>query len=165
MTLPELIERVSSGPTGGYITVDSRLDSGYMTNLINSARAFMAAERWKAYGMIPPAYYQRYEPDFSKAAQEEGSCYTIFYGVPQIIALDGRSSGIGFTGDINSLKYQFREVSSLAELASFQNDRIMKSGRRAYILNGQGTLRVEFKDKIKQFSMEIIAADPRELPG
>lgn len=165
MTFPQLIERVSSCPTGGYITVDSRLDSGYMANLINSARAFIVAERWKAHGMIPPAYYQRFEPDFSKAAQDEDGCYTMFYDIPQIIALDGRASGIGYVGAINDIKCQFREVSTLGELASFQNDRIMKSGRKAYILNGQGTLRVDYKSKIKQFLMDIIAADPREVPS
>jgi hypothetical protein len=165
MTLPEIVERVSSGPTGGYITIDSRLDNGYMTNLIHSARAFIVCERWKQFGMIPPVYYQKYEPDYSKLAQDDEGCYTVFYGTPQIIALDGRASGIGYVGAINDIKCQFREVSTLGELASFQNDRIMKTGRKAYILNGQGTLTVWYKTKIKQFMMEIIAADPTKLPS
>jgi len=164
MTLPELRERVSSAPTGGYITSDSRMDAGYIDNLIHSARAFIACERWKQYGQVPPAYYQKFEPDFSKLAQEAGSCFTVFYDIPQIIALDGRASGIGFIGNLNGIACQIREVSSLGEFASFQTDRIMKSGRKAYLINGQGEFTVWFKDKIKSFQMEIIAADPTLLP-
>lgn len=163
-TLFDLRNRVSSLPVGGYITVDSRLDGSYIDYLIHSARAFICCERWKQYGEIPASYYQTYSPDYNKAAQDTDACYTVFYDIPQIIALDGRASGLGYVGAINDIKYSFREVANLAELSSFQQDRIMKSGRKAYVLMGQNSIRIYYKDKIKMFQMNAIFFDPTQVP-
>ena len=164
-TRAKLRERISALPTGGYITVDSRLDPGHMDYLINSARAFIVCERWKQYGEIPPVYYQPLELTYDRAAQDDDACYTIFNNVPSIISLDGRASGIGFVGNINCMKRQFREVTTLGQMASYQSDRIMKAGRKAYVLYRNGTIMVWYKDKIKEFTMDIIAANPSEVPS
>lgn len=164
LTLPQLIERVSSLPSGGYITSDSRLDPGYMTSLINSARAFIVCERWKQYGKIPPIYYQKFVPVYDKQSQDEGACYTKFYNVPDIVALDGRSSGLGYVG-ANGELVQFREVSSRAALASMMNQRIIAKKRRPMVLiGGDGSIEIYFRDAVKVPQMEAIFSDPTEVP-
>lgn len=164
MTLPQIREHCAALPSGGYITVDSRLNNGLMDKSIHMGRAFIACERWKQYGEVPYSYYQEYKPDFSKAAQSADNCYTSFYGTPEIIALDGRASGLGYIGAINDIKYNFREVANLAELSSYQNDRIMKSGRKAYVLFIADEMRIYYQDKIKSLQINAIFSDPTTVP-
>jgi hypothetical protein len=164
MTFPQLIERVSSLPTGGYITVDSRLDAGLMASIINSARAYIVCERWKMYGKVPPIYYQTFYPEYIKTAQDEGSCYSKFYNLPPIIALDGRSTGLGYIGSSNTLN-SFREVSSRQALSSMLNNRIIAIKRKPLALIGNGgELEIYFRDTVKLPQLEAVFADPRQVP-
>lgn len=164
LTLPQIYERVASLSAGGYITNETRLNKGYIYSLIHSARAVIVCERWKQYGKIPPIYYQNYQPEYVKFAQSEG-CSTIFYDTPPPIALDGRATGMGFVGaNINGKYVAFREVSSKSAFVSMQNDPIKKAGRKAYVLVGYNTWEVFYKDRVKDFSADIITADPTTLP-
>jgi hypothetical protein len=164
-TLPQLIEKIASGPTGGYVTVDSRYDTGYMTSVINAGRAFIIGERWKMYSKIPPIYYQKFTPTYSKSAQDDESCgYTTFYDVPDIIALDGRASGLGYIGSSNEIN-NFREVSSRAAFGSMMGNKVMAAKRKPLVLvEGGGVIRIYYRDKVKLPEMYIIASDPTQVP-
>lgn len=163
MTLPEIYERVASLPSGGYITVDTRFNKQYMYSMIHSARAFIIGERWKQFGKIPPIYYQPFTPQFEVLSQDADSCYTKFYNVPDIIALDGRATGLGFVGGDGTL-CQFREVSSRSAFASMQNHRTMKKGRKAYVLMlGGGEMEVYFRDSIENITLNAIFSDPTQV--
>lgn len=165
MTLPELREHLGSLPSAGYMTSDSRFDPGFLDSSIHNARAFVVTERWKQDRKVPPVYYQTYEPVYDKAAQDTDECYTVFYGVPDIIALDGRATGLGYVGTLNGTPTTFREVSSQAAFASMQTDRLMKFGRFTYVLIGKNTVKVFAESKIKRFTMDAVFADPTLLPS
>ena len=163
MTLPELYERIGSLPSGGYLTVDTRFDRGYIYSLIHTARAFIVSERWKANGMIPPMYYQKYKPEYVILSQDEGSCYSKFYNVPDIISLDGRASGAGFIGG-NGTNCQFREVNNRAEFASMMNNRLFRKLRKPVVLFlGSGEIEVYSQDNIEDIQIEAIFADPTKV--
>jgi len=164
LTLPQLYDRIASLPEGGYLTVDSKLDPGYIYSLIHSARAFVIAGRWMKENNIPPIYYQRYEPDFRKLAQED-SCFIRFNNFPSIIQLDGRSTGMGYVGVINGQPATFREVDSRATMASYMTDRVMGIKRKPIVLVGNGFLEVYYRDKIKEFAIEAIFSDPTSVPS
>lgn len=163
ITLPQLYERIASLPSGGALTNDSKLDKGFIYSLIHSARAYVVSQRWIAESKVPYVYYQRFEPDYRKLAQED-SCLTKFYDFPQVIQLDQRASGVGYVGTINGVPMSFREVTSRQAFASMQNDRVMKMGRVPYVLLEGNSLEVYYKDKIKEFAIEAIFADPTLVP-
>ncbi len=164
MTLPEIYERIGSLPSGGYLTIDSRFDKGYIYSLIHSARSIIVMERFKANMSIPPVYYQPYTPTFEKVAQDSDKCCTIFYGVPTIIGGDGRTSGLGYVGTINGKPKIFKEVGSRAELAAMFTDRTMRNLTRPYVLIGGESIEVYSNETIKNFSIEAIFKDPTQLP-
>ncbi len=160
MTLAQVYERIASLPNGGYITVDTRLDKGYMYSLIHSARAFIVNERWKANGFIPPVYYQSYKPQYIILSQDADSCYSRFYNVPQIIALDGRGTGMGYVG-ANGTLCQFREVNNRAQMASMMSNRIIRKMRKPMVLLlGGGEIEVYSNDSIENMRIEAVFADP-----
>lgn len=163
-TLEKLRNRISSLPVAGYITVDGRLDASYMDFLIHSARAFVVCERWKQYGKIPPIYYQKFFPQYEKLAQDSNGCYVKYYGVPDIIALDGRATGLGYVGSSNTLN-QFREVSSRGALTSMMNNRVIKANRKGLVLfEGGGEMSIYFRDKVKMPELAAIFSDPTQVP-
>ena len=164
MTTREVYEYVGSLPSSGAMSVDSRLDFGFIMSLVNQARGIIITDRWNRDRSIPREYYLTIEPTFNRLAQED-SCYVTFYNIPAIMALDGMATGMGYVGTINGIPKTFREVGTRAEFAAMQNDRIMKAGRKAYILlNGQGEMEVYYNDKIKEFRIDIIPADPLKVP-
>lgn len=164
MTIRELYERIASLPNGGYITVDTRLDQGYMYSLIHSARAAVVNERWKNNGFVPPVYYQKFKPEYVILSQDDGSCYSKFYNVPQIIALDGRATGLGYVG-ANGQLCQFREVNNRAQMASMMNNRIIRKMRKPMVLMlGGGEMEVYSNDSIENLRMEAVFADPTKVP-
>lgn len=164
MTLAELYERIGSLPSGGYLTVDTRFDKGYIYSLIHTARAFIVSERWKMNGMVPPVYYQPYKPEYVILSQDTDGCYSKFYNVPDIISLDGRATGLGYVGATGSL-CQFREVNNRAVLASMMNNRIIRKMRKPIVLVlGGGEMEVYSNDSIENLRMEAIFADPTKVP-
>lgn len=164
MTLPELYERIGSLPSGGYLTVDTRFDRGYIYTLIHTARAVIVSERWKMNGMIPAVYYQPYKPEYVILSQDADGCYSKFYNVPDIINLDGRATGLGYVG-ANGQLCQFREVNNRAVLASMMNNRIIRKMRKPIVLVlGGGEMEVYSTDSIEDFRMEAIFADPTKVP-
>lgn len=165
MTLPELYERIGSLPTGGYLTVDSRFDEGYIYSLIHSARAFIVSQRWKNDGKIPPIYYQPFNPKYSAMSQDSEVCYTKYYNVPDIIALDGRASGLGFVGGDGTM-CQFREIRSRAVFNSMMKSRVIKNSKTPYVLilgNGEVEVYSSSKSKLQNISMEAIFSDPTKV--
>ena len=164
MTFPELYERIGSLASGGYLTEDSRYDKGYIFSLVNSGRAVIVNERWKADMSIPPIYYLPYETNYDPQAQPADGCYTIFYNTPDIITLDGRATGVSYVGTVDGTPKLFREVSSRAEFAAQQNDRIMRSPNNVRVLFGNGKIECYYKNRIKHIGIEIIARDPRQIP-
>lgn len=163
MTLPQLYERIASLPSGGYLTVDTRLDKGFMYSLIHSARAFIVAERWKQYGKIPPVYYQPFTPQYNELSQDGTMCYTTFYNIPDIIALDGRATGLGYVGS-DGCQCLFREVSSRAAWASMKEHRSFKRNTKPYVLfAGSGMCEVWFKDSIENITFNAIFSDPTQV--
>ena len=165
MTLPEIYERVAALPSGGYLTIDSRFDKGYIYSLIHSARAIIVNERFKANMAIPPIYFQSYRPQFEKAAQDSERCCTSFYGVPTIIGGDGRRSGLGYVGTINGKPKTFIEVSSRATLAGMFTDRTMRNLDKPIVLIGSDSVDVYYEEVIKDFVMEAIFKDPTQVPS
>lgn len=164
MTLPELYERIGSLPSGGYLTVDTRFDRGYIYSLIHTARAVIISERWKMNGMVPAVYYQPYKPEYVILSQTEDGCYSRFYNVPDIINLDGRATGLGYVGSTGTL-CQFREVNNSAVLASMMNNRIIRKMRKPIVLVlGGGEIEVYSTDSIENLRMEAIFADPTKVP-
>lgn len=164
LTFPELIEQCKSLPSGGYITKDSRLKPGQMASIINGGRAYVVRERWKQYGKVPPIYYQKFYPQYDKLAQDEDSCYAKFYGVPNIIALDGRATGLGYIGSSNSLNL-FREVSSKAAMASMLNQRVIGMKRKGLaLIGGSGEIDIYWNTKIKLPELQAVFSDPRQVP-
>lgn len=160
MTLPELYERVVSLISGGAAAVDTRLERGYVYSLIHSARAQVITERFKMQGSVPPIYYQPFKPEYVVLSQNPNGCYSKFYNVPAIIAIDGRSTGLGFIGGDEAL-CMFREVNNRAELASMMTNRLAKKLRKpiALILGG-GEMEVYSQDSIESIRMEAVFADP-----
>lgn len=165
MTVRQIIEWMGSIPNGGYLTNESRLDSGFMTELINSGRVAVLNQRWRADRDIPRSYYLEVTPTYNKLAQEDACCVT-YYDLPAMVALDGLSTGMGYVGTIDGMPCQFREVGSLAEFASMQLVKTMKvDGRNTYVLpDGQGGIRVYSSTAVKSFMMEIIPANPIDVP-
>lgn len=160
MTLPALYERIAGLPSAGYLSEDTRLDKGRIYSLIHSARAFIVTERWKQFGKIPPVYYQPFKPEYVILSQDSTGCFSRFYNIPTVIALDGRATGIGYIGS-DGTHCMFREVLSRAAFAAMQQSRVMKAGRKAYCLTPHdGEMEVYFKDSIENFKMEAIFADP-----
>ncbi len=164
MTFNEIYERIGSLESGGYLTSDSRYDKGFIFSLVNSARAVIVNERWKADMAIPPIYYMRYETVYDAQSQSADSCSTIFYNTPEIIALDNRASGVSYVGTVDGTPMTFREVTNRAEFAAQQNDRIMRSTNNARILFGYNTIEAFYKNRIKHIALEMIPRDPRQIP-
>ena len=163
MTLPELYERIASLPSGGYLTVDTRFNRGYMNSLIHTARAMIISQRFKEDGAVPPVYYQPYKPEYVILSQDAEGCYSKFYNVPEIIALDGRSTGLGFVGGNGSL-CMFREVNNRAAFASMMNNRLFKKLRKPVALMlGGGEMEIYSRDSIENIKMEAIFADPTKV--
>ena len=164
MTFPELYERIGSLASGGYLTEDSRYDKGYIFSLVNAARAIIATERFKADMAIPPIYYQEYEPEFIRQAQETDLCCSVFYDCPEIIGINNLSSGLGYVGTIDGVPKTFAEVASEAELSMILRGRVTKVMLTPYVLRSAGVIRVFYKSTIHQFKMTGIFADPRQIP-
>jgi len=164
MTLPQIYEHLGSLPSGGYMTVDSRFDKGYMYKCIHMARAFIICERWKQYSLIPPVYFQKFNPQYDALSQPDDKCFARYLNVPDIIALDGRASGLGFIGGDGTF-CQFREVSSMGAFAAMQQDRVMKIGRKNYaLILGGGEVRVYSEYMVKNMEMYAIFSDPTQVP-
>lgn len=165
LTLPQIYEQAASLPSGGYITVDSRFDKGYMYSMIHLGRAVIAQERWKTQGKIPPIYFQPFTPKYEILSQSPG-CFTQFYDVPDIIQLDQRASGIGYIGATGEL-CQFREISSEGAFAAMQHHRILKMGRgKVYaLILGGGEVKVYSPFPIENMRMQILASDPTTVPS
>ena len=163
-TLPQIYERIGSLASGGYLTEDSRYDKGYIYSLVDSARIVIAAERWKADMAIPPSYYQEYEPEFIKQAQNSDLCCSVFYDCPEIAAINNQTSGLGYVGTVDGKPTRFAEVASEAELSMILQDRITKIPLTPYVLRSAGVIRVFYKSVIKQFKMTGIFVNPREIP-
>lgn len=163
-TFPKIYERVASLGNGGYLTSDSRLDKGYIYDLVNSARAIIVTERFKADMAIPPIYYQEYEPEFIKQAQNANMCCSEFYDCPEIIGINNLSSGLGYVGTVDGIPVRFAEVISEADMAMILQGRISKIPLVPYVLRSAGVIRVYYKSTIKRFKMTGIFADPREIP-
>jgi len=164
MTLPQLFERVASLPSGGYITVDSRFSPQQMYSHIHSARANIVTERWRKEGKVPPIYFQPFKPKYEILSQSKGVCFTRFYDVPDIIALDGRATGMGFIGG-NGTLCQFREVSSKGAFAAMQSHRITKVGRNiTYVLVlGGGEFNVYSSMSIEDMELHAVFSDPTKV--
>lgn len=163
MTIREIYERIASLPNGGYITVDTRLDQGYMYSLIHSARATVVNERWRNFGFVPPVYYQKFKPEYVILSQDDSVCYSKFYNIPQIIALDGRATGLGYVG-ANGQLCQFREVNNRAQMASMMSNRIISKMRKPMVLMlGGGEMEIYSNDSIENLRMEAIFADPTKV--
>lgn len=163
MTLPEIYERFSALPLGGYITIDNRLDKGYMYSLIHSARAFVVQQRFAEQGVIQPVYFQQYKPDYIEAAQTSTS-YARYSPFPAVIGVGAKRDGMGYVGSV-CLNVPFRQVNSRAEFASMQFDRIMKAGRKAYVLVGNNYIEIYYKNKIKEVLIEAVFMDPTKVPN
>jgi len=160
MTISEIYERIGSLPNAGYLTSDTRLDKGYIYSLIHSARASVVSQRWAMMGFIPPAYYQSFKPEYVILSQDEGACYSKFYNVPQIMALDGRATGLGYVGADGTI-CQFREVNNRAQLASMMNNRIIRKMRKPIVLVlGGGEMEVYSNDPIENMKIEAVFSDP-----
>lgn len=164
MTFNEIYERIGSLASGGYLTEDSRYDKGFLFSLVNSARAVIASERFKADMAIPPSYYQEYEPEFIKQAQQSGLCCSIFYDCPEIIGINNLSSGLGYVGTVDGKPARFAEVVSEADMAMILQDRITRIPLTPYVLRSAGNIRVYWKSTVKYLKMTGIFADPRQIP-
>lgn len=164
MTFPEIYERIGSLASGGYLTEDSRYDKGYIYSLVNSARAVIALERWKADLVLPPSYFQDYEPEFVSQAQELEQCCSIFVDCPEIIALNSLGSGLSYVGTVDGIPKRFAEVVSESDLAMILHDRVTKIPLVPYVLRGAGVIKIYYKNTIKQFKMTAAFKDPRQIP-
>jgi hypothetical protein len=165
MTLPEIYERVAALPSGGYLTIDSRLDKGYIYSLIHSARAVIVNERWRNDTSIPPVYKQEYVPEFIKAAQDSTMCCSIFYGCPELVALDNRASGLGFVGTSQGIPKTFAEVTDEVTLSGLINTRrSLPIKKFPLVLRTREMVRIYYKDVIKDFKMVGVFFDPTLLP-
>lgn len=165
MTAREVYEWMGSLPSGGYLTIESRLTFDFTMQTFNKGRAFVLTDRWMKDRSIPREYYQTITPTYNKLAQED-SCYVSYYGLPDFVALDGMATGIGYVGSVNGVPATFREVGTRAELASMQNNRLMKVGRKVYVLpDGHGGLEIYSSDVIKSFRMDIVASNPLSVVG
>ena len=163
MTLPEIYERVSALPLGGYITIDNRMDKGFMYSLIHSARAIVVGQRYVEEGIVPSVYFQAFKPDYIEAAQTSTS-YARYSGFPAVISIGSKRDGMGYVGSV-CLNVPFRQVQDRATFASMQQDRVMKAGRKAYVLVGNGYLEVYYKNKIKEVLIEGVFMDPTKVPN
>lgn len=164
MTLPQLYEQVASLPSGGYLTVGTRYNKKYIYDLIHSARAVIVTNRWKSEGKIPPIYFQPFKPQFETLSQDRHGCFTRFLDVPDIIALDGRATGLGFIGGDGTL-CMFREVSSKATFAAMQNHYIMKMGRNVSyaLMLGGGEINVYSTTSIESMELQAVFSDPTQV--
>lgn len=164
MTFPEIYERIGSLSSGGYLTDDTRYDKGYIYSLVNSARAVIALERWKADLAIPPSYLQDYEPQYVTQAQESDMCCSIFYDCPELVAYNSLGSGLSYVGTVDGTPKRFAEVVSEADMAMILHSRISKIPLVPYVLRGAGVIKIYYKDRIKQFKMTGVFKDPRQIP-
>ena len=163
MTARQIYDWVGSLPSAGSLSVDSRLDFGFVMQTFGASRSLVVMDRWLKDGSIPREYYQTITPTYNKLSQGD-VCYNTFYGIPDLIALDGMGTGMGYVGTVNGIPCTFREVGTRAEFASQQHDRIMKAGRVAYILlNGSGECEIYYKDSIRDFRMDAILSNPMSL--
>ena len=163
-TLPQLYERIGSLASGGYLTGDSRYDKGYIYSLVDSARIVIATERFKADMAIPPIYYQEYEPEFIKQAQDTNLCCSVFYDCPELAAINNLTSGLGYVGTVNGRPVRFAEVVSEADMEIILQDRVSSIPLVPYVLRSAGVIRVYYKDVVKRFKMTGIFANPRTIP-
>jgi len=164
MTFPEIYERIGSLASGGYLTGDSRYDKGFIFSLVNSARAVIALERFKADMAQPTSYFQEYEPEFVSQAQDTGLCCSIFYDCPELIGINNLSSGLGYVGTVDGKPTRFAEVVSEADMAMILQDRITRIPLTPYVLRSAGNIRVYWKSTVKRFKMTGIFSDPRDIP-
>lgn len=164
MTAKEVYNWMGSLPSGGYLTIESRLSFDFTMQTFNKGRAVVLMDRWLKDRSIPREYYQTITPTYNKLAQEDG-CYISFFGLPQYVALDGLSTGIGYVGSVNGIPQTFREVGTRAEFASMQKDKVMKIGRgKVYVLpDGHCGLEIYASPPVVTFSMDIVAANPLEV--
>lgn len=166
MTAREVYEWMGSLPSGGYLTIESRLSFDFMMQTFNKGRSVVLMDRWLKDRSIPREYYQTITPTYNRLVQED-NCYVSYYGLPDFVALDGLATGIGYVGTVNGIPCTFREVGTRAEFAAMQKDRVMKIGRgKVYILpDGHGGLEVYADDVIKSFRMDVIASNPLKVAG
>lgn len=161
LTLPQYRERIITGAIGGQISADARYDYQYIDSIINSGRAVLVRELYKEMGIVPPVYYQRYEPEYIPDAQESKE-YAL-YSMPDLIAIDATSDGGGFFGTV-TCDVPFTQVNNRNTLADYKRHRILKPGRRALVLVTKGRAEVYYKNLIKEFLIEGIFADPTSVP-
>lgn len=166
MTAREVYNWMGSLPSGGWLTIESRLTFDFTMQTFNKGRTEVLRDRWLKDRSIPREYYQTITPTYNKLAQED-VCYTSFYNLPEFVSLDGMSTGIGFVGTIAGIPATFREVGTRAEFAAMQKDKVMKAnGRKVYVLpDGHGGLEVYAGDQIREFRMDVIAANPNKVLG
>lgn len=164
MTAKEVYEWMGSLPSGGYLTIESRLSFDFTMQTFNKGRSFVLADRWFKDRSIPREYYQTITPTYNRLAQED-SCYISYFGLPQFLSLDGMATGIGYVGSVNGIPQTFREVGTRAEFAAMQKNRIMKVGRgNVYVLpDGHGGLEIYSDPAVVSFRMDIIAANPLDV--
>jgi hypothetical protein len=164
MTAKEVYNWMGSLPSGGYLTIESRLSFDFTMQTFNKGRAVVLTDRWIKDRSIPREYYQTITPTFNRLAQED-SCYVSYFGLPQFVALDGLSTGIGYVGTVNGVPLTFREVGTRAEFASMQKDRTMKVGRnKVYVLpDGHGGLEIYSGSAVTSFRMDVVAANPLDV--
>lgn len=164
-TLPEIYERIVAIAQGGYFTTDVLNNKELMYSLIHSARQQTIQERFQKWGTIPQVYYQPWTPRYDALSQVAGTNYTLFTGFPTAIALDGRSSGMGYIGTVivDNCPVMFREVRTRSEFAAMQEDVIMRAGRKAYVLVDGTNVQVFYKNKIKELSIEAVFSVPTDV--
>lgn len=164
MTAKEVYNWMGSLPSGGYLTIESRLSFDFTMQTFNKGRAVVLMDRWLKDRSIPREYYQRITPTYNRLAQED-PCYSSFYGLPQFVSLDGMATGIGYVGTITGIPYTFREVGNRAEFAAMQKDKVMKIGRgRVYVLpDGHGGIEIYSDPKIVSCALDVVAANPLEV--
>lgn len=160
MTFPELYSVFAAMPQMGFLTNDTRYGRGYVYSLINDCKAAAQKAIYLQNRKTHPSWFIRYYPEFQAGFQK--TCYGVFF-MPTVIYLDEIQDGYGFIGSTETLNAMI-PVKNRVSMSDIMKHPILKPRPSETYILLEGNKGEVWGNNLKEFSMSIIPADPREIP-
>lgn len=165
MTERQVIERSQRLPFGGVISDENRLDSDYILNLINAARAQLGKDMFAKNSRLNPQWYQQYWPEYNADLQDDN--IVVRFYCPEVFTLGPNDDGFRYIGTLDCTT-AFSRIKNRGELATMNWHKIMKTllGVQTGVLyNGSAQqLEVYGNPELEEMLVEALFSNPREVP-
>lgn len=157
-TLPNIADSIIRQVQGGIRTDETKFSIPYLYSVIHEARASVIKALFTQERRIQSSWTQIVIPDFNADLQDNDCC--VKFEVPATIALDKKTDGLLYVGEINK-NCAFRKVISRAELSTINKHRTSKAIKFLY---SEGTLEIYSNPLLKEVMVDGIFANPTLIP-